>query len=98
MKSIIASGTTSLVLGGVSFAASAAHSLLSDAAALVGVISGIVMIIYVRANTVKVRKESYRVDLETDMIFARCHNCSKPEECPFKPEHRPPQCKHKTTT
>lgn len=103
MKTVFASSSTAILafFGKVFF--SQVHPAISNASAVIGLLSGIgalaLMIFTIRKNIVETdkTKEDQRHEAAKfeAWLMERCNNCANPERCAF-PEHRPPNCKHRT--
>ena len=93
MKTLAGSAFTSLFMGGASVALAAIHPILSNVAAILGIVVSLATIWMLVSSAKKMNLESRKTDLEMDLIFERCKNCTDPKNCVFNPDHRPDECK-----
>lgn len=99
MKTTVTGAISSFFLGIFSFAISVPRTILSDIAAIGGIIVMVLTAIQLALNSRKITRENTMLDLEMDeFIMRKCNKCKNHENCVFTKEHRPASCKHRTTT
>jgi len=106
MKTIISGGIASPILGLFSYAFAGIRPVMSDIAAVLGIIVSIATLILISANVRKSNRESEKFKHDEERakaqfevwVMSQCRNCEQPDNCVFKTEHKPAKCKWKDET